>query len=106
MQVLHGFQLTCDGVSVFSLWKNSGWGNNKHYWHLVLYLRGFIFIMPGYDSCEKQHKVGIKLMCPFVDNLLKFLQKSLRQLAEKCSKELSRDALIDESLDANKTENI
>ena len=21
MQVLHGFQLTCDGVSVFSLWK-------------------------------------------------------------------------------------
>ena len=20
--------------------------------------------MPGYDSCEKQHKVGIKLMCP------------------------------------------
>ena len=26
MQVLHDFQLTCDGVSVFSLWKNSGWG--------------------------------------------------------------------------------
>ena len=41
------------------------------YWHLVLCLRGF-FIMPDYDSCEKQHKVGIKLMCPFVEKLLKF----------------------------------
>ena len=28
--------------------------------------------MPGYDSCEKHHKVGIKLMCPFVEKLLKF----------------------------------
>ena len=38
----------------------------------MLCLRGFIFIMPGYDVCEKQHKVGIKLMCPFVEKLLKF----------------------------------
>ena len=29
-------------------------------------LKGFIFIMPGYDSCEEQHKVGIEFMCPFV----------------------------------------
>ena len=28
--------------------------------------------MPGYDLCEKQHKVGIKLMCPFVEKLSKF----------------------------------
>ena len=28
--------------------------------------------MPGYDVCEKQHKVGIKLMCPLVEKLLKF----------------------------------
>ena len=69
MQVLHGFQLTCDGVSEFLLWKNTGWKNNKR--HLVLCLRGFISIMPGYDSCEKQHKVGIKLMCSFVEKLLK-----------------------------------
>ena len=48
--------------------------------------------MPGYDSCEKQHKVGIKLMCPLVEKLLK-LKKRMRQRAEKCSKELSRDAL-------------
>ena len=67
MQVLHGFQLTRDGVSVISLWKNSGCGNNK-----VLCLRSFISIKPGYDSCVKQHKVGIKLMCPFVEKLLKF----------------------------------
>ena len=38
----------------------------------MLGLMGFIFIMPGYDSCEKQHKVGIKLMCPFVEKLSKF----------------------------------
>ena len=35
-------------------------------------LKGLYFIMPFYDFCEKQHKVGIKLMCPFVEKLLKF----------------------------------
>ena len=28
--------------------------------------------MPGNDSCEKQHKVRIRLMCPFVEKSLKF----------------------------------
>ena len=28
--------------------------------------------MLGYDSYEKQHKVGIKLVCPIVEKLLKF----------------------------------
>ena len=60
MQVLHGFQLTRDGVSVFSLWKNSGCGNNK-----VLCLRSFSSIIPGYDSFVRQNKVGIKFDVPF-----------------------------------------
>ena len=30
--------------------------------------------MPGYVSFEKQHKVGIKLMCPFVEKLF-YLKK-------------------------------
>ena len=34
-----------------------------------------ISIIPGYDSCVKQHKVGIKLMCPFVEKLLKLKKK-------------------------------
>ena len=25
-------------------------------------LKGFIFIMPGYDSCGEKHKVGIELI--------------------------------------------
>ena len=28
--------------------------------------------MSAYDPCEKQHKVGIKLMCSFVEKLLTF----------------------------------
>ena len=32
----------------------------------------YFFIMPGYDSCEKQHKVRIKLRCPFAEKLFKF----------------------------------
>ena len=28
--------------------------------------------MPGYDSCGEQHKVGIELMCPFIEKLLNF----------------------------------
>ena len=34
-------------------------------------LKGLYLIMPGYDSREKQHKKGIKLMCPLVEKLLK-----------------------------------
>ena len=52
---------------------------------------GFIFIMPGYD-CEKQHRVGIKLMCPFVEKLLKF-RKVCGSGPKKCPKEVSRVAL-------------
>ena len=28
--------------------------------------------MTGYDFYEEQHKVGIKVMCPFVEKLLNF----------------------------------
>ena len=31
--------------------------------------------MPDYDSCKKQHKVGIKLISPFVEKLLKIKKK-------------------------------
>ena len=36
MQVMHGFQETCGGVSVFSLWQNNWWDNNKYSTGVVL----------------------------------------------------------------------
>ena len=35
-------------------------------------LKGLFLIMPGYDSCGEQQKVGIELACPFNETLLKF----------------------------------
>ena len=51
------------------------------HWYLVLGHRGFIFHLPGFDSCEEKGKVGSELMCLFVEKLLSF-KKSKRSLKE------------------------
>ena len=54
--------------------------------------RGFIFHLPGFDSCGEKGKVGSELMCLFVEKLLSF-KKSMRPRAKRSLKEPSRDAL-------------
>ena len=53
---------------------------------------GFIFHLPGFDSCEEKGKIGSELMCLFVEKLLRF-KKSMRPRAKRSLKEPSRDAL-------------
>ena len=54
--------------------------------------RGFIFHLPGFDSCGEKGKVGSELMCLFVEKLLSF-KKRMRPRAKRSLKEPSRDAL-------------
>ena len=54
--------------------------------------RGFIFHLPGFDSCGEKGKVGSELMCLFVEKLLSF-KKSMWPRAKRSLKEPSRDAL-------------
>ena len=59
-QVLYDFQINCGDVSVYSLKKNSGWRTNKYpLVSSVELITGLLLIMPGYDSCEEQHMVGM-----------------------------------------------
>ena len=52
---------------------------------------GFIFHLPGFDSCGEKGKVGSELMCLFVEKLLSF-KKSMRPQAKRSLKEPSLDA--------------
>ena len=54
---------------------------------------GFIFHLPGFDSCEEKGKVGSELMCLFVEKILSF-KKSMRPRAKRSLKEPSRDAEV------------
>ena len=54
--------------------------------------RGFIFHLPGFDSCGEKGKVESELMCLFVEKLLSF-KKSMWPRAKRSLKEPSRDAL-------------